>query len=262
MKNANDIFDRKQVRLHRNRAANTLKNHGILFETIASRLCERLHDFQGSFNTALDLGCHTGYIAKNPPPPNKIKFLIQSDLSERMLRKTTSPAIVADEEHLPFKPASFDLIISNLSLHWVNQLPATLQNIRQMLKPKGIFLASIFGSHTLTELRQVTTTIDSNHNKIVPRISPFIDTKDMGRLIQQAGFSHPVSDMERLTLGYTNAAQLMKELRFMGETNSLYKQGSPTPNPHLEKINQQYQQKFSHKNIYDRTCTRGRKMTL
>src|SRR4030095_6212537 len=132
------------------------------------------------------------------------------------------PTLVADEEALPFAPWSFDLVISNLTLHWVNDLPGCLLQIRQILKPDGLFLAAILGGGTLAELRGALMEAElAEAGGASPRISPFADVRDAGGLLQRAGFGLPVVDSDMLTVRYADILALMRDLRGMGETNAV-----------------------------------------
>jgi len=140
-------FDRHRLRQHRDRAASQFQQHDFLFKDVAERLAERLADFARRFETALDLGCHGGELGRALMPIGKIDRLVQSDISASMARLAApegGPVLVADEEALPFAAQSFDLVMSNLSLHWVNDLPGSLLQIRHVLKPDGLFLAAMF----------------------------------------------------------------------------------------------------------------------
>ncbi len=130
-------------------------------------------------------------------------------------------AIASDEESLPFAPATFDLIISCLSLHWVNDLPGALIQARRCLKPDGLFLAAMFGRDTLVELRRALIEAElAESGGAGPRISPFTDVRDAGALLQRAGFALPVVDMDAITVSYRSALDLMRDLRGMGEANA------------------------------------------
>ena len=112
--------------------------------------------------------------------------------------------------------------MSNLTLHWVNDLPGCLTQIRQTLKLEGLFLANMLGGDTLKELRQSLIKAESSIcGGLSPRVSPFTDVKDAGNLLQRAGFNLPVADMETITVSYPNPLQLMNDLRAMGESNAI-----------------------------------------
>ena len=131
------------------------------------------------------------------------------------------PAIVADEEALPFAEGRFDLAVSNLSLHWVNDLPGALLQVRRCLKPDGLFLAATLGGDTLIELRECLMAAEIElRDGASPRVSPFLEIRDAGALMQRAGFALPVIDTDTITVTYENALKLLADLRGMGETSA------------------------------------------
>lgn len=201
------VFDRRIVALHRARAAKDFAAHAFLHEEIAARLLERLADVKRVFPRALALSLQlparpgTEHTISGPPSP--------------------APQLMFDEETLPFAPASLDLIVSNLALHWVNDLPGALVQIRQTLRPDGLFLAAMLGGETLHELRQAFLEAEARvESGASPRVSPFADVRTLGGLMQRAGFALPLVDADTLTVSYADAFALMRELRGMGETNA------------------------------------------
>jgi SAM-dependent methyltransferase len=219
------IFDRAQVRRQRDRAAATLAGHDFLIRESADRLVDRLEDVTRGFPLALELGCHGGELAERLRGRFGIETLVSCDLSPRMAERAKrggALAAAADEEALPFAEGRFDLVISNLSLHWVNDLPGALLQIRRALKPDGLFVASMLGGETLKELRQAMMEAElAEEGGVSPRVSPFVDVKDAGALLQRAGFSLPVTDIDDVTVTYGNPMTLLADLRGMGETNAV-----------------------------------------
>jgi NADH dehydrogenase [ubiquinone] 1 alpha subcomplex assembly factor 5 len=218
------IFDRRAIRQHRDRAAARLGARDFLLREAAERLGDRLDDVRRRFPLALDLGCHDGTLAQVLGARGGIRTLVQCDLSSRMVQRAAAdqPRLVADEEFLPFAPASFDLVLSNLTLHWVNDLPGSLLQVRHILKPDGLFLAVMLGGETLHELRAALTEAESaERGGANPRVSPFADARDAAGLLQRAGFALPVVDVDTLTVTYGDALALMRDLRGMGEANAL-----------------------------------------
>ena len=131
-------------------------------------------------------------------------------------------AVVADEEALPFRDGSLDLVVSALALQFVNDLPGTLIQIRRALKPDGLLLAALVGGDTLTELREAFAAAEAEiEGGVSPRVAPFADLRDLGALLQRAGFALPVTDVDRLTVRYASPFALMHDLRRMGATNAL-----------------------------------------
>ena len=131
-------------------------------------------------------------------------------------------AVAADEEFLPFAPASFDLVVASLSLHWVNDLPGALIQLRHALRPDGLLLASLPALGTLDELRRALTEAEAAlTGGAAPRVSPFPDLRDCAGLLQRAGFTLPVADVEEMRLLYADPFALLRDLRAAGETNAL-----------------------------------------
>jgi SAM-dependent methyltransferase len=225
MTDAMNIFDRRLQRLHRDRAAATFDRHDFLLREIAGRLADRLELVNRVFPLTLDVGCHDGAMAAALAGRKGIERLVQCDSSFAMARQAArngQPSLAAADELLPFAPESFDLAVSNLSLHWVNDLPGCLLQIRQALKPDGLFLAAMLGGDTLQELRDVLLEAElAAHGGAGPRVSPFVDLRDAGGLLQRAGFALPVADSDRLTVTYGDLPALLRDLRGMGETNAL-----------------------------------------
>ena len=156
-------------------------------------------------------------VARRPPPQaGEVKT------SSTSTGNSADLVIAADEEALPFRAASLGLVVSALALHFVNDLPGTLIQIRRALKPDGLFLAAMLGGDTLTELRQAFAEAEAEmEGGMSPRVAPFPDLRDLGALLQRAGFALPVSDVDRLTVRYGSVFSLMHDLRRMGATNAL-----------------------------------------
>jgi SAM-dependent methyltransferase len=130
------------------------------------------------------------------------------------------PALVGEPEALPFKPASFDLILSVLDLHHVNDLPGALLQLRQALKPDGLLLAALFAGDTLSALRRAWMEAElAEQGGAGSRVSPFADPRDLAGLLQRAGFAGPIVDSDTIDVTYDNPLKLMRDLRAMGEAN-------------------------------------------
>ena len=216
------IFDRLQVRRQRDRAAPGLAGFDFLFQEVADRLADRLPDITRNFPLALDLGCHAGELGRLLAGRGGIETLVQCDLSPAMATRAGGLALAADEEALPFAAGSFDLIMSNLSLHWVNDLPGALLQIRNALREDGLFLGTMLGGETLVELRHALMQAEMEvEGGAGPRVSPFADVRDAGALLQRAGFALPVVDTDSITVTYQNPMSLLADLRGMGETNAV-----------------------------------------
>ncbi len=168
------------------------------------------------FPLALDVGT---------PTPVAAEALSRSGRAGTVIRLSPVPesgSILGDEERLPFSGERFDLAVSLLSLHSVNDLPGSLIQIRRALKPDGLFVGALLGGSTLTELRQALTQAESEvEGGVSPRVAPFADLRDIGGLLQRAGFALPVTDSDVVRVRYANAFALMRDLRQMGLTNAL-----------------------------------------
>ena len=216
------LFDRHRLRQNRARAQHHFTEHNVLFEEVSLQLLERLEGINRPFNRILDLGSRNFSVAKSLSKQNPSRFIVHNHLTHDVNRLMLNHVCVADEEWLPYRDASFDLVISNLSLHWANDLPGALIQIRRALKPDGFFIAALFGGETLRELRECLYEAELNlRGGVSQHISPFADIQDCGNLLQRAGFNLPVIDKERFTLTYRDSFQLMRDCRGMGEGNIL-----------------------------------------
>jgi SAM-dependent methyltransferase len=216
------VFDRAVLRRRRERAAAGFSACDFLVQEAATRLVERLGDVRRRFPLALALGCHTGQLARRLDGDPSVERLIQTDLAEAMVRRASGLRLVADEEALPFGAERFDLVVACWSLHWVNDLPGTLTQIRYALKPDGLFLAALPGGTTLLELREALLQAELELTGGAGlRVAPFVDVQDAGMLLQRAGFALPLIDVETITVTYEHPLRLLAELRAMGEGNAL-----------------------------------------
>ncbi|WP_420430058.1 methyltransferase domain-containing protein [Kordiimonas sp.] len=192
------LFDMRAVERNMARGARMGSSFDFLRNEIADRMEDRLLDINRQFAEVLDIGGRFG------------------------LRPTQTTALPQDGDALDATPASFDLVISNLALHWVNDLPGLMVQCHHALKPDGLFMASLFGGDTLHELRHALIAAESEIlGGANARVIPFADVRDLGSLLQRAGFALPVTDMDTITVTYEHPLKLMQELRGMGEANAL-----------------------------------------
>ncbi len=227
------IFDRPLLRRRRQRVAPDAAHHDFLLQRVADDFAERLALVKRKFPCAANIGAHHGVLterllvlptigsiaevdAVNPPPRQG------EGSSARPLSSARVSRIVADEEALPFAPESLDLVVSGLALHHVNDLPGTLIQIRRALKPDGLFLAALLGGETLKELREAWLIAeDEVTGGASPRVAPFADVRDLGGLLQRAGFALPVADTDVVRVTYASPLDLMREIKAMGASNVL-----------------------------------------
>ncbi len=221
------IFDRPALRRQRDRAAATVDRVAPVLGEVAERLLDRLDDTTRRFTHALDVGGR-GVIA--PLLRARGIHTVSSDLSRAMVRRSGGVGVVADEERLPFAPASFDLVVANLSLHGVNDLPGALIQLRWALQPDGLFLASLPALGTLQELREALTAAEAElTGGAAPRVAPFPDLRDGAALLQRAGFALPVADLEVISLAYAMPFALLQDLRQAGEANAVAERSRVIP---------------------------------
>ncbi|MDB5406010.1 MAG: bioC 3, partial [Rhodospirillales bacterium] len=165
------VFDRAVLRRRRERAA-AVGGAEFLFVEAAELLAERLEDVNRVFPRALDLGCRDGLMARALGTRGGVVDLVQADPAPGFTARAEGLRLAAEPEALPFAPASFDAVLSALALHWVNDLPGALLQLRQALKPDGLLLASLLGGETLTELRQVLIDAEiAEEGGLSPRVS-------------------------------------------------------------------------------------------
>lgn len=240
------VFDRRAVRTHRDRAAGAEEGASFLLREVGERLADRLLDIRRTFPVALDLGCHRGELASLLAGRGGIETLVQCDLSPAMVARAEGLRVVADEEWLPFRPGSFDLVLSLLSLHWVNDLPGALIQLRQALRPDGLLLAAMLGGDTLKELRASLFAAEMGlTGGVSPRCSPLADVRDAGNLLQRAGFALPTVDTDTIVVSYSDPLAVMADLRCMGETNAnLGRRRSFTPRRLLAAAAAHYREVF------------------
>lgn len=215
-----EVFDRPLHRRHRARAVRDFAEHDFLFREVAQRLADRLLDVDRQFERALVVGGRGGLPPELVGTGRKVGSAVTMDLAAGFAGP--GPALVGDEEFLPVAPASVDLVFSVLSLHWVNDLPGALVQLRRALKPDGLLLVAILGGDTLSELRQALMQAEMEvEDGISPHVSPFTDVRDAGALLQRAGLALPVADSDTITVSYGTPFRLLQDLRGMGEQNAV-----------------------------------------
>ena len=226
------LFDRALMRLRQRRALQQ-GPAGFLLDRVAEDLVERLNAVLRTFADGADVGT----------PGDQVRHALAGRVG------ALSPVDVPDieSEGLPLKPQSLDLVVSALALQFVNDLPGMLAQIRRALKPDGLLLAAMIGGDTLTELRQAFAAAEAElEGGVSPRVAPFADLRDVGALLQRAGFALPVTDIDRIVVRYDSAFGLMQDLRRMGATNALVeRRHTPTRRATLLRMAQIYGERFA-----------------
>jgi SAM-dependent methyltransferase len=224
------LFDRAllQQRLAR---AKRLGPVTFLLDRIAEDMEERLAAVNRSFADVAELWT-----------PGEGSLPLSKFSSLTRITEADSP-----DEALSLPPQSFDLVVSALALQFVNDLPGVLTQVRRALRPDGLLLAAMMGGDTLTELRQAFAAAEAEcEGGVSPRIAPFADLRDIGGLLQRAGFALPVTDVDRVVVRYDNVFALITDLRRMGATNILLeRRRMPTRRATMLRLAQIYSERFA-----------------
>jgi len=225
------IFDRRLLRVRQARA-HALGPTTFLIDRVATELGERLSAVLRRFDVAADLGTPTEAVRRALAASGKVGSIL---------------AVKADEEALPFANGSLDLVVSALALQFVNDLPGTLIQIRRALRPDGLLLAALIGGESLSELRAAFAAAESEiEGGISPRVAPFADVRELGALLQRAGFALPVVDSEKVVVRYDSVFGLMRDLRGMGATNVLHeRRRTPLRRATLARMTAIYAERFA-----------------
>ncbi|XP_034053277.1 LOW QUALITY PROTEIN: arginine-hydroxylase NDUFAF5, mitochondrial-like [Gymnodraco acuticeps] len=228
-----NVFNREMKRRQKNWAASLREGnqYDYLRDEVGGRVADRVYDIARTFPLALDIGGGKSHIAEHL---NKefVERLFLTDISEKALkqrRQTEIPThhVLADEEFLPFKENTFDLVVSSLSLHWINDLPGALRQIHQVLKPDGVFIGAMVGGETLYELRcslQLGET--EREGGFSPHVSPYTAVTDLGNLLGQTGFTMLTVDTDEVQVHYPGIIEVMTDLQGMGESNCAWNRRS------------------------------------
>jgi SAM-dependent methyltransferase len=238
------IFDRKLLRARRKRAS-TLGAETFLLDHVAADLIERMASVLRQFDCAVDLGTPADTVRRALITSGQVGMIVAA-VPDTPGLDMSCPRVAADEEALPFADGSLDLVISALALQFVNDLPGTLIQIRRALRPDGLLLAALVGGDSLIELREAFAAAESEaEGGVSPRVAPFADLRDIGALLQRAGFALPVVDTDRLTVRYDSVRDLMRELRRMGATNILHeRRRTPLRRGTLDRMEDIYCDRF------------------
>ncbi|XP_057699612.1 arginine-hydroxylase NDUFAF5, mitochondrial isoform X1 [Corythoichthys intestinalis] len=228
-----NVFDRNMKKKQKEWAGSghETRKYDYLREEVGSRLADRVYDVARTFPLALEIGAGRGHIAQHLSK-DVVERLFLTDISEATLRQNVGGemkchALVADEEFLPLRENTFDLVLSSMSLHWTNDLPAALRQIHYVLKPDGVFIGAMAGGDTLYELRcslQLAET--EREGGFSPHISPFTAVTDVGNLLGQAGFNMLTVDIDEVQVNYPGIMEVMVDLQGMGESNCAWNRRS------------------------------------
>src|SRR6185312_9669733 len=205
----------------------------FLLDHVAEDAAERLRVVLRDFKSAADVGTPSDQLRS--ALLDRLGPVARIDLPER------------ESEPLPLRPESLDLVVSALAFQFVNDLPGVLAQIRRALRPDGLLLAAMIGGDTLTELRQSFAAAEAEcEGGVSPRVAPFADLRDVGGLLQRAGFALPVTDVDRVVVRYADVFGLMQDIRRMGATNMLVeRRRAPTRRATMLRMAEIYGERFA-----------------
>jgi len=220
------LIDREAHRRHRDRAAAGFDHVDYLKQAVVERLMDRIDMIRRDLPLVLDAGCHTGALTQALLQSPKVGQVKAFDPSPQMATQAASrhgiEAVAADYDAIPFEGEQFDGIFSAFSLHWADDLPGTMIQLRQRLKPDGVMMLALMGGETLSGLRAAMASAETEvSGGMSPRVLPMGDIRDMGGLISRAGLAMPVADSDTVTVTYPDVLTLMADLRAMGEANAM-----------------------------------------
>ena len=245
-----NLFQMSRLKSNRDRATAEYDSFAFLKEHVCSELVERVRDVTRRFSLALDWGSHDGRGACKLVKSQNVEHAVcveTSPLFAMASRTRSLPAVSAPFECIPFLPNSFDLFVSTLSLHWVNELPKFFIEVNKSLVPDGLFVAAMFGVGTLKELREslIEAEIEVSGGA-QSRLPPMPSLHDMATLLQQTGFALPVADIEPITVRYDDLFQLLKDIRGMGEQVPIFpKRDSIASRRLLNRTNEVYRRNYA-----------------
>lgn len=238
--NSGVLFDRNLLKKNKERAIKNFSQSDFLFHEIAEKMAENVKFLNRNFDDILEIS-------------PRDKFLYQL-LSQDFIQNNCNYEFCADEEFLtqnskPNQSEKYDLILSNLNLHYVNDVPQFLLSVKNSLKKGGVFMASFFGEENLSELAHTLYKTENEiYGGVSPRMPPTIDVKTAAHLLQKAGFENPTSDFDKIHVEYSSPLKLLQDLKNMGQGNVLTKRSRRfMTKGFLEKIVTNYEKLYPQK---------------
>jgi len=225
-----NVFDRRSKLLQRERAAasSDVDNYDFMKEEVGYRVSDRVLDVARKMEVAVDVGSGRGWVTRHMTE-HSVGRVIAIELSQGLLDQAPEPegvslerlAMDIDGAELPFSDNSVDVVTSCLAMHWVNDLPGVFREINRILKPDGVFIGAMFGGETLMELRTSLQLAElEREGGFAPHISPFVEVKDLGGLLNSNNFTLLTIDTDDLKVRYPSIFPLMRDLKGMGESNA------------------------------------------
>lgn len=219
------LFDRKLYRHNQTRHSKAFAKHNFLHHEIAQVMLEQIQGFDSKFEQALEISAKDGFFSDLLLKNGAVEGVFGTILSRGLSAVFKNGACtICDDEFLPFRDQSFNLVSSNLSLQHINIIPQFLVDVKRILRKNGVFVASFFGENNLLALKKAVFDAENEvFGRVSPRFIPVIDVKNAGALWQKAGFGEVVSSLETIEVSYGDAMSLMRDLKFMGQGNVLLK---------------------------------------
>ena len=247
------IFNNRIHKLRRERAFKDWNNFSYLKKLSTERIYERLYEVKRDFNLGLELGSHYGELGHLLSKKRKIKTLLQTDFIYKYCKQSKENnfnSLLIDFNNLPFKKNNFNIIVSTFFIHWIEDIPNLLKNLKNIMQPDSLLIMNFLGGKTLSELQKQLIDLEIKFNGgASPRIMPFIDIKSAGLLIQNAGFRMPIIDSEIVNITHSSLLSLFHDLRGMGQTNCM----SSVSFPLRKKIIKLLEKKLTNKNKINTT---------
>lgn len=220
------LIDPAALCRQRDRAAASFDQVDYLKRAVADRIMDRIDTIRRDLPRVLEAGCHTGMLTEmllaSPKVGEVLAFDPSPEMAARARARSGAEVAVAGFDDVPFDGERFDAVVSAFALHWANDLPGSLIQLRQRLKPDGVLLVALAGGETLNHLRNCLAVAESDvMGGMSPRVLPMGDIRDMGGLIGRAGLTMPVADSDIITVTYPDLLTLLMELRQMGEGNAM-----------------------------------------
>jgi SAM-dependent methyltransferase len=239
------IFDKKFYKIILERTSKKFKYYNFLYQLVGDNITERLQEINQEFSDILEISSRDNSLKKKINVIKKFNSYYQTNLIPPL--PDTGSFICCDNELLPFKNTSFDLILTLFDAHYTNDFPGMLAQIQRCLKQNGIFIGSFLGGTSLTELRQVFIASELNLKiPINPHIIPMIEVKDAGMLLQRVGFKDVIVDSFIYKVSYSSIYELMHDLRYMAQNNILsLRSKKPLTRKLLTELNKVYFEKYS-----------------
>ncbi len=211
------LFDRKLLRVNQGRFSDQFHDHNFLHHEIAQIMADNILAMNRDFSDMVEISAKDNFLTNYITDNKKVKRKITSSLNSANFSD-----VVFDDEEIPFKKESLDLVVSNLNMQHINKIPQFLMQVNASLKENGVFMASFFGEENLLDLKKATFEAESEIlGGVSPRFIPVIDIQMAANLLAKAGFKDPISTLEKIDVTYERSMNILRDLKYMGQGNIL-----------------------------------------